>query len=62
MTDAAIGVVVREGVAKRPGLLARLKQWLAAWLAADQPEADPTAGFSTREWADLPVHHPSEER
>lgn len=59
MTDAAIGVVVRKGVAKQPGLLARLKQWFADWLAAHEPEADTTAGFSTREWADLPAHHPA---
>lgn len=63
MTDVALDVVVvREGAAKRPGWLARLKLWFAAWVATDAAEADPTAGFSSREWADLPTYHPSEDR
>jgi hypothetical protein len=62
MTDTAIGIVVREGVARRPGWLARLKRWFAAWLSTAEPEGDPTAGFSSREWADLPTYHPAEDR
>jgi hypothetical protein len=31
------------------GVVARLKQGLTAWLATEDPEADPTASFSTRE-------------
>ncbi|GGF37378.1 hypothetical protein GCM10011321_30450 [Youhaiella tibetensis] len=26
------------------------------------PEPDPTAAFTAREWADLPVHHPCRDR
>lgn len=59
MTDAAIdGAVVRARPTKRLGWWARLREGFAAWLAREEPEADPTASLSTREWADLPVYHP----
>ena len=62
MIDAALDVVVHEAVARRAGWLARLAQWFASWVATDEPGADPTASFSSREWADLPTHHPADER
>jgi hypothetical protein len=63
MTNAVIHLAERHDVeAMRPGWLAKLKLWFAAWVAIEEPEADPTASFSSREWADLPTHHPSENR
>lgn len=62
MTDAALERVRAGTKAGRPGLLARLKRACVGWLVVDTPEADPTAGFSAREWADLPTHHPRDDR
>lgn len=62
MTEVALDVVmVRRTVAKRTGWPARLAQWFTDWVATDEPEADPTATFSARDWADLPTHHPADE-
>lgn len=63
MIDALLdGWTERARVAKRLGMLTWLKRKVAEWAATEEPEADPTARFSTREWADLPVHHPRDER
>jgi hypothetical protein len=49
----------------RPGILARIGTWLAALVAdmcaTDETSDDPTASFSSREWADLPTHHPASD-
>lgn len=65
MTDVALHAdVIRDEATKRLGLLARVKRGLADWSAelCAEPEVDPTAQFSSREWADLPTYHPHEER
>ncbi|WP_423068508.1 hypothetical protein [Devosia sp. CN2-171] len=47
---------------EQPSLLSRARRWLADWLAeicaSDEAPADPTAQFTSRDWADLPTHHP----
>ena len=63
MIDTVLdGRAERARVAKRLGMLTWLKRRLAEWAATEEPEADPTVRFSSREWADLPVHHPVEKQ
>lgn len=38
-------------------LLISLRDWLSR-LAPPEAVADPLAGLSPRDWADLPAHHP----
>jgi hypothetical protein len=42
--------------------LSRVWKWVADWIvktcAGDEAAIDPTAQFTSREWADLPTHHP----
>ncbi len=64
MTDTAISSFAADRSAPRaPTLWQRVRQGLANWLAevSAVPQADPLAQFSTREWADLPVHHPASD-
>ena len=41
----------------------RMRKCLAEWIeqigSGACESTDPTAGFSVREWADLPTHHPA---
>lgn len=48
--------------ADHPSLSQRLRAWLAQLVAdmcsTDGAPDDPTASFTSQEWADLPAHHP----
>ena len=51
ITDAALAL-------QNPGLFAMLWRRLHDWLSEPAYADEPTPRFSSREWADLPVHHP----
>jgi hypothetical protein len=55
MTDVTLS-------AYRPGLIPTLLRRLCDWLAEEiYVEERPGQGFTAREWADLPVHHPTRD-
>ena len=56
------GWTERARVAKRLGVLTWLKRRVVEWAATEEPDADPTARLSSRDWADLPPYHPRDER
>lgn len=57
-----IEVKIAPFAAERPSLLSRVRKWVADWIvelfASDEDHVDPTAQFTSREWADLPTYHP----
>jgi hypothetical protein len=58
-------VIALQDEQKLRGVVARLRPWFAGFIAQvfarDNAPADPTANFTTREWADLPTHHPASD-
>ena len=57
-----INARIASFAAERPNLLSRARKWVADWIveicASDEDPVDPTAQFTSCEWADLPTHHP----
>jgi hypothetical protein len=57
LTDTQVAAAAeRQNLVVR--VVRRLLQVFAEWCASEDAPDDPTATFSSREWADLPTHHP----